>query len=74
MLSISDPGDNRKLIGLGPLLSVVYLTVKGGDSEPTEYEHKFREADPPLLAYGGTDGRLYIVGGGYYMTKHGIVD
>jgi hypothetical protein len=73
-LAVSEPGDNEKLIGLGPLLSVVYVTQKGDDDEPVEYEHTFKESNPPLLAYGSDDGKLYIVGGGYYMTKHGIVD
>ena len=71
---VTEPSDNRKLIALGPLFSVVYLTEKGSDRDVVEYEHKFKPSDPPLLCYGSEDGRLYLVGGGYYMHKHGIVD
>jgi hypothetical protein len=71
---VPDPRDNTKLIGLGVLHSVVYITEKGGDYELVEYEHAFSEDDPPLLAYGDKDGKLYIVAGGYRVTKHGIVD
>jgi hypothetical protein len=71
---VCEPGDNTKLVGLGALVSVVYLTEKGGDGELVEYEHHFKPSDMPLLAYGDTDGNLYVIGGAYYITKHGIVD
>ena len=70
---VQEPRDNAKLIGLGVLHSVVYVTKKGGDYGDVEYEHKFDESDAPLLAYGDKDGRLYIVGGGYTVEKHGII-
>jgi len=70
---VQEPRDNEKLIGLGILLSVVYVTEKGGDRSPVEYEHTFDERNPPLLAYGSDDGKLYIVGGGYKVKPHGIV-
>ena len=72
-VSVSEPGDNDRLIGLGAVHSIVYVTQKGGDSAPVEYEHKFSAKDPPLLAYGSDDGALYFVGGGYYVSKHGII-
>jgi hypothetical protein len=71
---VNEPGDNRKLIGLGLVHSIVYVTRKKGDAGDTEYEHKFSSSDPPLLAYGSDDGRLYFLGGKYRMTVHGIVD
>ena len=71
--SVHEPGDNERLIGLGTLLEVVYVTRKGFDGV-SEYEHKFSEKNPPLLAYGSNDRKLYIVGGSYRVTKHGIVD
>jgi hypothetical protein len=70
---VPDPRDNSKLIGLGPVHSIVYVTMKGQDQEPVEYEHKFSSRDPPLLAYGDADNKLYLVGGGYKVTAHGIV-
>lgn len=74
VMRVHEPGDNKKLIGLGPIVSIVYLTQKGSDPDLTEYEHTFKASNPPLLAYGSDDGELYIVGGAKYMTKHGIVD
>lgn len=71
---VHEPSDNHKLIALGPVHSIVYVTRKGGDQDPVEYIHKFKASDPPLLAYGDKDGKLYFVGGAYYMTEHGIVD
>jgi hypothetical protein len=69
---VNEPRDNSKLIGLGSVVSIVYCTEKGGDGEPIEYEHHFSKKEPPLLAYGDRDGKLYFVGGEYEMTKHGI--
>ena len=71
---VSEPGDNSKLISLGAIHSIVYVTEKGFDRDPVEYEHKFKASDPPLLAYGDKDGNLYIIGGAYYITSRGIVD
>lgn len=70
--SVPDPRDNQKMIGLGPLHSVVYITEKGFDGV-SEYEHKFSSSSPPLLAYGDRDGKLYVIGGSYKVTRHGIV-
>jgi hypothetical protein len=74
VLDVPNPRDNTRLVGLGAVVSIVYLTEKGGDGELVEYEHEFSKRTPPLLAYGKEDGRLYLVGGGYKMTIHGIVD
>ena len=71
-LNIPAPRDNRKMIGLGELVQVVYLTTKGGDSGPTEYVHKF-ERRLPVLAYGDHDGKLYVAGGSYKVSSRGIV-
>jgi hypothetical protein len=71
--SVPEPSDNDKLIGLGTVVSIVYLTEKGGDGELVEYEHDFSARNPPLLAYGNRDGKLYIVAGGYKVRARGIV-
>jgi hypothetical protein len=71
--NVHEPSDNDELIGLGTVVSIVYLTEKGGDGELVEYEHDFSPRNPPLLAYGDRDGKLYIVAGSYKVTKHGIV-
>ena len=57
---VPDPRRNKEMVGLGAVVSIVYLTQKAGDSDLTEY--------------GDKDGKLYFVGGAYYMTEHGIVD
>ena len=54
---------------LGKLVSVVYLTEKGGDDGPTEYEHAF-EGKLPELVYN--DGGLLIAGGSYRIKEGGI--
>jgi hypothetical protein len=57
------------LIELGRLVSLVYLTEKGGDSGPTEYEHAFK-APLPVLAFHS--GGLVICGGRYRVGVRGI--
>jgi hypothetical protein len=70
---VNEPRDNDHLIGLGTVVKIIYLTEKGSDPEVVEYDHDFSKRTPPLLAYGSDDGRLYLLGGTYKMTKHGIV-
>jgi len=72
-VTIQEPRDNNEFPGYGTIHSIVYVTTKAGDSGPTEYEHKFSSRNPPLLAYGDCDGRLYIIGGGYRCSAHGII-
>jgi len=57
------------LTELGELVSVVYLTKKGDDGEPVEYEHEF-ERTKPRLAYNA--GGLVIAGGTYKIREGGI--
>lgn len=54
---------------MGRLVSVVYETRKGGDSEPTEYEHEFEGRRPDLLYNAGG---LIISGGDYTIEEGGI--
>lgn len=73
-LTIPDPRDNRAkgMRGLGELVSVTYMTKKGGDTAMVDYVHPF-ERTKPVLCYGSKDGRLYIAGGSYRVTSRGIV-
>lgn len=71
-LHVGDPRTNGKLVGYGELIEVVYLTQKGRDKGPTEYQHKFRR-ELPILSYGNRDGRLYVAGGSYKCEARGIV-
>jgi len=59
-----------ELVELGRLVSVVYLTEKGGDDGPTEYEHAFNARRLPVLAFN--DGGLFILGGAYRVGVRGI--
>jgi hypothetical protein len=54
---------------LGELHSLVYVTTKGTDSKPVEYEHEFARTKP-RLAYIGD--RLLICGGDYRILRGGI--
>lgn len=58
------------LVELGQLVSLVYLTEKGGDDGPTEYEHAFAARRRPVLAFS-TEG-LFICGGAYRVGVKGI--
>lgn len=61
------------LVLIGDLQQVVYVTRKGFDPpEKVEYEHDF-EGYLPKLYVGRNDGRLYIVGGTYRVSAHGII-
>jgi hypothetical protein len=59
----------RPLVERVELVSLVYLTTKGGDGEPTEYEHEFSRARPVLAFH---QGGLVICGGGYRVGIRGI--
>lgn len=61
-----------ELVELGQLVSVVYLTQKGGDGELVEYEHEFgkRGKGLPILAFNRSG--LFIAGGSYTITTRGI--
>lgn len=56
---------------LGALVSVVYLTRKGLDADPVEYEHEFSPS-LPTLAYD-RNGVLLLTGGSYQVEARGIV-
>jgi hypothetical protein len=73
-LLVPTPHKSHPMVGLGELVSVVYLTQKGGDGGLTEYEHKF-EKRRPVLAYALDKGRtrLFVAGGSYTVTRRGIV-
>lgn len=59
-----------ELVELGELVSVVYLTEKGGDDGPTEYEHEFAKGARPVLAFSKQG--LFICGGRYRVGVKGI--
>jgi len=68
-LSCADPSA-RPLVELGELVSLVYLTEKGGEGGPAEYEHEFSRSRRPVLGFH--EGGLVICGGGYRVGVRGI--
>lgn len=70
-LDVPDYRRNKRIVGLGKLVGIVYLTEKGGDGELVEYVHRFKKT-LPVLGYGDRTGRLFICGGMYKVTKRGI--
>jgi hypothetical protein len=58
------------VVELGTLLGVIYRSDKGQPGQPRTYIH-FMESAPRLVS--NVEGKqLYIVGGSYRVTQHGI--
>lgn len=62
----------RELVPLGRLHAVVYDADKGDGVYP--YRHPFEESAAPLVCAESTGSQLYLVGGAYTVTPHGIED
>ena len=62
----------RELVPLGRLHAVVYDADKGDGVYP--YRHPFEERAAPLVCAESTGSQLYLVGGAYTVTPHGIED
>lgn len=58
------------LVQLGELRGVIYASDRCGDGVKRTYIH-FMER-PPILACNAGGDQLYIVGGGYRVTRRGI--
>lgn len=62
----------RELVPIGRLHAVVYDADKGDGVYP--YRHPFAERAAPLVCSESTGSQLYLVGGAYTVTPHGIED
>jgi hypothetical protein len=60
------------VVELGELAGLIYRTDKTGCGRPQTYIHLMRH--PPLLVSDARGRRLFIVGGSYHVTGHGIED
>ena len=60
----------RVLVQLGELRGVIYASDRSGDGVKRTYIH-FMER-PPMLACNARGDQLYIIGGGYRVTRRGI--
>lgn len=67
VLAYPDPRSGPPVV-MGRLVSVVYETEKRGDGE-SHYEHEF-EGPLPYLVFNASG--LFIAGGRYRVTTHGI--
>ena len=61
----------RVLVRLGRLKGLIYSSDRGQCGRPRTFVH-FMES-PPVLASNPEGNRLYILGGRYRVTRHGIV-
>jgi hypothetical protein len=61
-----------QLVPIGHLYAVTYDADKGDGVYP--YRHPFEGAAQPLVCVDSTGHQLYLVGGAYTVTRHGIED
>lgn len=57
---------------MGVVQLIAYVTTHGRKVRP--YEHEFAPGSQPLLCAGKKRGQLFLVGRGFKVTAHGIVD
>lgn len=67
------PDPPRTLVEIGKLEGVIYRTAKGKRKQES-WVHFHDEGEPPTLAYDPKTHQLYILGGKYKITPHGIED
>lgn len=60
----------RVLVGLGELCGVIYRSDRGQSGRPRKFVHFFET--PPQLACDPGGRQLYVLGGGYRVTRRGI--
>ena len=59
-------------VRVGPVLGIMYETVRDGKRE--QYLHEFKRSARPLLIASEDGKTLYLLGGNYRFTERGIVD
>lgn len=62
----------KTLVPVGNLYAVVYDADKGDGVYP--YRHPFEPGAQPLVCVDSTGSQLFVVGGAYTVTPHGIED
>jgi len=58
------------VVELGELVGLIYRSDKGQPGQPRAYIHRME--DPPRLVSNIEGTQLYVVGGSYRVTQHGI--
>ena len=62
----------RVMLHVGECLGIMYRTERDGVVE--DYLHRFRKKSRPTLAVSSDGKTLYLLGGAYRVTDHGIED
>lgn len=62
----------KVLMVMGVAELIAYRTTHRGKVTP--YMHEFAPGSQPLLCAGKQRGQLYLIGEGFKVTAHGIVD
>jgi len=62
----------KVLMVMGVAELIAYRTTHGGKVTP--YVHEFAPGSQPLLCAGKKRGQLYLIGEGFKVNAHGIVD
>lgn len=70
---VTIPDAPKTLVEIGKLEGVIYRTAKGKRKKES-WVHFHDEGEPPTLAYDPKTHQLYILGGRYKITPHGIED
>jgi hypothetical protein len=58
------------VVDLGELVGIIYRSDKGQPGSPRAYVHLLQQ--PPRLVSNSEGTQLYIIGGKYHITSHGI--
>lgn len=69
---IEVPQIDPVLLTMGECLGVMYETTRDGKRE--KYIHQFKKSARPLLCVSSDGLQLYLIGGSYSVTDHGIED
>lgn len=62
----------KALMVMGVAAGIAYITTHKGKRTP--YFHEFAPGCKPLLCAGKKRGQLYLIGNGFKVDAHGIVD
>jgi hypothetical protein len=62
----------KALMVMGTARAIAYTTTHGGKKE--NYLHEFAPGCRPLLCAGKRRGQLFLIGDGFKVDAHGVVD
>lgn len=62
----------KAVMVMGTVQLIAYVTTHAGKTH--KYEHEFAPGSKPLLCAGGKRGQLFLIGEGFRVNGHGIID